>query len=724
VPRPTGLRQVGPAADEGHVTPHRIPRAARAPGRALAPLLGGLVALLASLLLAASPASAIVIHVKVGAGTDTVGVQPTFKALPLDGNGKSLAGGPNAANYNNPTGNPVMHTVNTYVVYWDPQDLYHGEWQGLIDRYMSDLSGVSETGANDVFTVDTQYTDLTGRVGGATRFDGAYTDTAPYPVAGCEDEYLPALPKKVTCLSDAQIQEQLHNFIAVHKLQAGVGTLFFVLTPPGVGVCVGSGPSQCSQDNEEASAGGLCSYHSYYTDPQAGTVLYAAIPWTAGDFGGFPGETSGDLCQTGEYVEKEGSSEFEKSNAPQEPNQLPGLGADGLYDEGLADLIVGQMGAEQQNTITDPLLNGWQDREKLGAEEVGYENTDECRGFFLVKTAGSWNRQKHTEAGTASNQELGENNFFLINDAFNLAALKLSYPGIPCMRGIYLIPTFTEPPTVKSGEVVGFNGMESDITLNAGERFTAGGEEKITYPTFTWDFGDGTPTISGFAPGGPESAPSFCDEPWLTPCAASVFHSYQYGGVYNVTLTVTDISGNTATYTHPITVDGPPPPTPPPPVEPIGGSGGGSGSGLGAGGTGGSSVAPVVPGPVATATAVSSSIRQAVRSGLVVHYEVNEQVAGHFEVLLDAATAHRLKISGPVATALPPGYAKSLVIGKALLVTTKGGHSSVRIRFSKHVAARLRHAHSVTLTLRLIVHNASSSSPVSTSVISTVVLHG
>jgi hypothetical protein len=716
---------MGVPADDGRVRLNRISRAAHAPGRAIAPLLAGL---LASLLLAAAPASALVIQVKAGAGTATVGVQPTFEAEPLDGNGESFVGGPNATNFNNPTGNPVMHSVNAYVVYWDPQDLYHGEWQGLIDRYMSDLSGASETGGNDVFTVDTQYTDLSGRASGQTRFDGAYTDTAPYPAAVCKDEYLPPLPEKVACLTDAQIQEQLHDFITVHNLQAGMGTLFFVLTPPGVGVCVAgeAKESHCSQDNGAASPGGFCSYHSYYADPRAGTVLYAAIPWTAGDFGGLFGAPSGDLCQTGGWVEKEGTNEYEESITPQEPNQLPGLGADGLYDEGLADLIVGQMGAEQQNTITNPLLNAWQDREKLGAEEVGYENTDECRGFFLPKGGGSWKKQKHTEAGNASDQEIGEGQFFLLNDAFDLAALKLPYPGVPCLRGIDLFPGFTAPPTVKSSEVVGFNGMESDISLDAGERFTAGGEEKITYSTFTWEFGDGSPNVSGYAPGGPESAPSFCDEPWLAPCAASVFHSYQYGGVYNVTLTVTDVAGNTATYTHPITVVGPPPPTPPPPVEGPGGPGSGSGSGAGAGaagGSGGSSLAPVVPGPVATAAAVSSSIKQVVRGGLVVHYEVNEQVAGHFEVLLDAATAHRLKISGPVAGTLPPGFAKSLVIGKALLVTTKGGHSSVRIHFSKHIAARLRHARSVTLTLRLIVHNAASSSPVTTSVISTVVLH-
>ena len=131
----------------------------------------------------------------------------------------------------------------------------------------------------------------------------------------------------------------------------------------------------------------------------------------------------------------------------------------------------------------------------------------------------------------------------------------------------------------------------------------------------------------------------------------------------------------------------------------------------------------VLPGPVATAAAVASSPKQVARGGLVVHYTVNEQVAGRFEVLLAAATAHKLGIGGRVATGLPAGSAKALVIGQALLVTTKGGHSSVRIKFDKRTAKHLRHAHKVTLTLRMIVRNASKN-PAFTTVTSTVVLHG
>jgi len=51
-------------------------------------------------------------------------------------------------------------------------------------------------------------------------------------------------------------------------------------------------------------------------------------------------------------------------------------------------------------------------------------------------------------------------------------------------------------------------------------------------------------------------------------------------------------------------------------------------------------------------------------------------------------------------------------------VTTKGGHSTYRIKFSKATAARLRKVSKVTLMIRLAVHNATS--PKVTTVLDTI----
>ncbi len=45
----------------------------------------------------------------------------------------------------------------------------------------------------------------------------------------------------ITCITDRQISEELQTFISPHGLQKGMGTIFYLLTPPGVTVCLAAG---------------------------------------------------------------------------------------------------------------------------------------------------------------------------------------------------------------------------------------------------------------------------------------------------------------------------------------------------------------------------------------------------------------------------------------------------------------------------------------------------
>jgi hypothetical protein len=125
---------------------------------------------------------------------------------------------------------------------------------------------------------------------------------------------------------------------------------------------------------------------------------------------------------------------------------------------------------------------------------------------------------------------------------------------------------------------------------------------------------------------------------------------------------------------------------------------------------------------VASAAVVSRSLPTVLKKGLVIGYSVNEQVAGQFQVLLASSIAKRIGLHGAPATDMPPGSVPSIVIGKAILVTTKGGRNTVKIQFGKKTAAKLRKLRSVSLTIRLVVRNASSKTPLTTTVISTVTL--
>jgi len=689
---------------------------------------------LAAILIGAAPAGALVTTF----GSTQYGVQQREASIVEDGFYFENAFGElkEPATFANVSGRPVVHGSNVYVIYWDPAYKYHGDWQEVIDRFVHDM-GAGSGSLSTVFAVDTQYTDTTDTPAQyQSTYRGAYTDTHPYPVGGnCADPkpLQSAEWSKVgalTCLTDAQVQEELRRFVTEHGLPTGMHSVFYMLTPPGATVCLDSGgiKGHCSdfahtgapetkkekeereheskKEQEEREKAeelsyrqSFCSYHSAYNPGEpatgsAGTILYGVIPWTAGGLadGQFTqrDQVRATECQDGAFDPSGVPMNLrEKSPTPQEPNQVKCPSPDGYCDKGLADLIVNQLAVEQQNIVTNPLLNAWQDK-------VGNESTDECRNFFAPIIGGSSHPQEGSEAGTLYNQLFNGRGYY-VNTAFNFAALRQTYPGIPCLPGIILAPHFTAPNAVNAGDIVGFNGMESNITLNSADRYTNTGAVEKNFATYTWSFGDGSAPVVGFAPGAPA-----CETPWLSPCAASEFHSYQYGGTYTVTLTVTDVGGNNASYSDTVSVAGPPPPPPAP--------GAGSGGPGGAGGSGGST-SKVVPAPSAAAAVISKTLRLAVSKGLAVRYSVNEQVAGRFEVLLSSAAVKHLRITNaPVATGLPAADGQQRVIARAVLVTTQGGTSTIHIFFPKATAARLAKARSASLMLRLIVRNAASSS--------------
>jgi hypothetical protein len=710
----------------------RMPRAA-ALHRRLLPLsvLAILAAVCLSALLAA-PAGAVVSEVE---GTQ-VGLQPRTASLV----------GPSGS-FSNENGNPVVNGANVYLVYWDPGAWFHHEWVTKIDQFAQQLgAGSGETGT--IFSALSQYRDRTNaQAKYSFVFKGAYSDTAPYPSAKCTDP-APLEFGQITCLTDAQIREQLQTFIAARSTAKGMNAVYYVLTPPGVAVCLDEAAGHCSDfslSGEEIAKGerksasyknSFCSYHGAINPGKAATgdantILYGAIPWTAGyeghpwDF--FPGKSSEGWaydCQDGGW-NPEGHEEVKEvvKTSPlegphiEEPNQ-EGAGEEGDYAPALTDVLVGQIAEEQANIVTDPLLTSWHN------SVTGREATDECRNEFASTAApssiqGGAAANAKTEAGTLSNESIGGGSYY-VNNVINLGALHFT----DCVGGVGLVPRFTSPNPVNSGELVDFDGMESTVSEFKGATFGPSGPPTTTYATYAWNFGDATGEVKGFAPGAPE-----CAAPWLSPCAASAFHSYTYGGTYQVTLTVTDVGGNVANVTHEVVVNGPPPPTPPAVTTPGSGStgasttgGGTTGGGSSGGGSKGSGAAIVTP--VARAGVVSRSLRTALRRGLAVTYSVNEQVAGHFEVLMSRALASRLKISGPGATGLPAGTPPQVVIAKAVLVTTKGGQSTVHIKFSKKVASRLKHVHSAPLMLRLVVRNASASSPQTATVLSSLTLAG
>jgi PKD domain-containing protein len=615
-------------------------------------------------------------------------------------------------------GGPVMHTNNTYAIYWDPAVLragdpgrpgkYHGDWQQLINGFLEGFAAESGTLGN-VFSLTPQYTEAGGAEAGyASTFRGGIVDTASYPSDGCTDPDH-SLNQNFACLTDEQLRREMVRFIEAHKLDAGSETIFYLFTPPGVTVCLDSGTAtgHCSDNSatnpwtsgsgEETTSytNSFCSYHSVTATAASTPVLYAAIPWPAGEV-----ERLSD-CQDG-------------TAKPEEPNQH-GLGVDGTYDSALPDLLINQIAAQEVATVTDPKLNAW--TEPL----TGYEVPDQCRNWFELPPVvqGSNAPDEHTHAGSFSNQDIRGAGYYL-NTEFNQAALYYDYPGIPCELNNNLEAKFTPPTPVSAGNTVTFDGAESDVTLEQSADPTTT-SQPLHRATFTWNFGDGS---GASGPGYSETNPA-------VPLYASVEHSYEFGGTYDVTLTITDVAGNVTRVQHAITVSGNPASgNPSTPSNPGTASASGTPSSTGAVQNAQPSSSAVkaaspqapVPAPVASAAIVSRTLKAVTHSGLLVRYSVNEQVAGRLEVLLERSLARRLGIGGAAATGLPAGSPAKLVIAKAILVTTAGGRSTVKILLSKSTAARLARLHKVALTLRLVVRNAASQGPATTTALSVVTL--
>ncbi len=664
--------------------------AARCRARRKRSLLGVLtLTLVAAAALFATPAFAVIEQVKEGAETVEVGVIPREPA-PVVVPAKALQW----------HGGPVDSATDVYAIYWDPVKAYRSDWMQSIDGYLHNV-GADSGKLDNVFALNAQYRTATGeRASYNVTFRGAYTDTYPYPaVSGCSE---PKIQPK--CLTDAQIRAELKRFVTAEELPTGREVVYYVLTPEAVTVCLdkGAGSGNCSTSTEELKeeqadttgpaleASGVCGYHSVIEPGSESPIVYAVQPWVAGHAGHVLEESPlKTLVPTGAALA------CQNGKTLVEPNQQTTFTRNSDYETGLADLIINDLSLEQADIMDDPMLDsGWYQ------EGSNAEQSDMCRWAFGAKNEeekkSEEKKKEGTQAETLSTQEIGGAHYYL-QFSYDSTGISSGH-GATCWNGVENNPHFTATNVVKGGDVVAFDALESNMTLSANLTPPLPGNEPFTAPEYEWQFGDGSSV-------GPTHE-------------ASVFHTYQYAGNYTVTLKITDSGGYTRSFSAVTPVGSPLPPAAPTPSA----SGTTTTQGSGTGSSTGGSTTSTVPAPTVTDFVESKSLRKAISSGLAVRYVVNEQVAGSLQVLLSRSTATRLGIKGVTATGLPAGAPSSVVIGTAVLVTTKAGKGTIRLKFSKTVARHLAHTPQVKLMLRLVVRNGSRQSPQTTTQISTVTL--
>jgi hypothetical protein len=581
---------------------------------------------------------------------------------------------------------PVLHSSDAYAIYWDPTETYRFDWKELIDGYFSNV-GAASGGIGDVFAVNSQYRDGGGHAANQSTYRGSYTVADPYPPSGCGE------PATFACLTDEQVRVELQKVIASGALPGATGpAVYYLLTPPGVTVCTGGGsPSTCSNSTalKTEPETGICGYHSVINPGGPAPIVYAVQPWVAGNAGQLiesisPLETSKPTqdvrnCQDGSAI-------------LEEPNKAPGADRWSTYAQGLADVIINDLSIEQSNVVVNPQLSGWY-------QPSGAEQGDLCKGNFGPPPETPPTPDPKSHAAGLSNEPINGGSYY-VQWGFDSVGLTSSW-GYYCWQAVALLPHFTSANPVNSGDVVGFDGSESEVTLNANTKGLPG-NEPYTGPVYSWNFGDGSSTV-------------------VTTNAASAFHSYKYGGTYTVTLTITDSGTNTASTSNAITVVGPSPPLPAQRAAEVASNAQSSSTSSSTSGAAAVAAAKPIVNPSATASIASRSLRNVLRGGLVVRYSVNEKVTGRFEVLLATSVARRIGLHGTPATGLAKGTAAQTIIGKAILVATAAGRNTVKIQFSKATAALMRRLHNASLMLRLVVRNASAGT---TTVLSTIALSG
>jgi hypothetical protein len=246
-------------------------------------------------------------------------------------------------------GGPVVHSSKVYAIFWVPSGFYYpANAKAEITQYFKDVGTASWTPGN-VYAASTQYcqgvgTGATGCSSAGNKFasynvsyGSSTTVTTAFPANGCTNYTLGNGSTSKRCLTDAQIQKEVSSVVASKGWSTGLGTQFFVFTPPLVGECFDASESSCY--DPEFSAG-FCAYHSNISSQ----TLYAFQPWA---------DITGCVYQS-----------------PTVPNNAY------PNDDG-ADPLLNVVSHEHNETITDPLGTAWFD-------SSGFENGDECAWLSLA----------------------------------------------------------------------------------------------------------------------------------------------------------------------------------------------------------------------------------------------------------------------------------------------------------------------------------------------------
>jgi len=402
---------------------------------------------------------------------------------------------------------PVMHSVTTHVIYWDPNNEFTSTTKGIVDGFFGNVAHDSGLPTN-VFAVAGQYTDPTGHAAYSSTSTAPQTDSEEYPAGECtapNGAFADPGPQYTECMVDQQLQEELSRFITAEGLPVGPTQLYFLLLPHKVATCFEELVNIEGEIEQACSNNLFCAYHSYIEPGTANEIIYADIPFSLLDSG------HAKDCQD------------DGRAAIQQPN--PDNAGEENTKTRFADVALKYISHEYIEAVTDPLVN----EETAWVDAHGLEIGDKCNGVHgpangIGKDPSSFLPELGGAEGARFNQAINTGSYYLQSEWDNGGKACLMKP-VPLGSAAFALTT-----SASTGSPVGFHGTATD-----------------PYGAFepTWTFGDG-----GIGVG------------------ASPSHTYAAPGEYTVTMTPKDaLTDSTAAgVSHTITVAPPAPPAPVPPT--------------------------------------------------------------------------------------------------------------------------------------------------------------
>ncbi len=525
-------------------------------------------------------------------------------------------------------GGAVMPRNETFALTWDPHRLYWQTTRNYIEQFLRDVADGTGT-LTSPYAVTSQYADgikdptssgvtanptganPTGQArnasvygGGCVDFGGVGGFSCNFGGASGTGHNYPngndgsCSVSNSLCVTDQDIKTEVSAIAQGTQLsshaQPGYTPLVVVLVPAGVDVCLDSSGTLCSVNDTTAKVQ-FCSYHSYVVLAGGTKLAYVVQPWS-------------------------------KDSSCDEPN-LPSLPQNPTPQQLSVDAgvrIVNPLSQGQIAAIVDPYLNGW-----IANNGSEINDNDGCV-------------PEGTAADSATVGNGAQNPYFLQPEFTNSGVIQSdpnTYFG--CAHNVIFTPAFVVPSAVNQGDEIQFDGSTTASTLlvpNAG---------------YVWNFGDGTPTVSG----------------------PSVLHTYTKGGTYTVTLRVTDRGGDVRTLAQTVVVLGK--------TGQVVGGGSGSVSN---------------PGLHVHLQILPQGLKAMLRHGVAVRVGSNEAAAGIASVSISHATAKRAHIKG---------RGPAIVIGRGTVSNLTAGSVELHLRLSRSMTKKLGHLHRVTLTVRLALVDKS-----------------